>query len=150
LLKPNEKEKNSVWVNLLEEARRTMDGNLDLRSGNWRWNVIEVKHMPSGEVSNRYISLHLEKHPGSHMHVILGPEEQVDSENLKVVSRHPHQRELVDPESKRWTFFPVRMKSDRPGVVFHSDMNECGYGDLPSLVSLGEATDSELLQIVGA
>ena len=127
-----------------------MHGTIDLRSGKWSWNVIVVRYLPSQEVSNRYVFLHLEDCPGSRMHILFGPREEVNSENVRIASRFPHERELFDRRNQRWTFFPVRMESDQPGVVFHSDKNENGYGDLPSSVSLGEATDSELLEIVGA
>lgn len=138
-----------------------MAGELDLRSGTWVWQSFELREGGGGPVDLTYIALRRKDSPTSRMTLRwVGASTGDLAEDLRLLAKHPWERELVDHDGTRLRFFVTSRpavaqavdRNDRPetySVLFHSPAGH-GVGEVPFEVGLGWATDEELLEVVRA
>ena len=134
-----------------------VDPDVELRSGIWRPNVVEVRSLPKNEVERVHVYLNLVDSLTSRMLCRLAPG-QLDPDLLPVLALDPFSRELMH-EGERWEFHSMNRPDlsmsvpsawvDGPHrVVFYSSGGGTGSGPLPDGIVLGAAKDEELLDLI--
>ena len=133
--------------------------DVELRSGIWRPNVVEVRSLPENEVERVHVYLHLVDSLTSRMLCRLAPG-QLDPDLLPVLALNPFSRELMHGDEP-WEFFHVNRPDLSMGVpagrvdgphrvAFYSQGGGTGSGPLPDGIVLGAAMDEELLDLIAA
>ena len=135
-------------------------GTVELRSGVWAWDTMEVLEGGAGEVGRTTVFFQLHDSKRSRMRFTLpGAFPEVDESDIALRAKHPRERELRAPDGTTWRFYPLsRPPSMSVGdfmgcpysVLFRSsDGKRRGTAELPLPdMCLGDATDEELLEIV--
>ncbi len=138
-------------------------GTVELRSGVWAWDTMEVPEGEGEEVGRTTFFFQRDESKRSRMRFTLpGGFPDVDESSVALRAKQPHERELRAPEGTTWRFYPLNRQPlsmsvgdfvDSPCTVLFrsSDGKRRGTGELPLPdLSLGDATDEELLEIVEA
>ena len=129
---------------------------IELRSGVWDAHEGRVRRLPEGVSETRCVYWLLKDNPGSRMRRKLESADPIDLSATDILALHPDQRDVA-LDDVVWTFTPVgrgpmgqAVPPDfvEPGVVFSSNTGAHGTGVLPAEVTLGDATDGELLRLM--
>jgi len=136
-------------------------GTVELRSGVWAWDTMEVLEGGGAEVGRTTVLFQLHNSQSSRMRFTLpGAFPEVDESDIALRAKHPRERELRAPDGTTWRFYPLSRPpfsisvGDFMGgsysVLFRSsDGKRRGTAELPLPdMWLGDATDEELLEIV--
>ncbi len=137
------------------------EGTVELRSGVWAWDTMEVQEVGRGKVDRTTFFFQHDESKRSRMRFTLpGAFPEVDESDIALRAKHPHERELRAPDGTTWRFYPLSRPlmsmsvGDFAGssgtILFRSaDGKRRGTGELPLPdMCLGDATDEELLEIV--
>ncbi len=135
-------------------------GTVELRSGVWAWDIVEVREAGGEEVDRTTFFFQHDASKRSRMRFTLpGAFPEVDESGVALRAKHPHERELRAPDGTTWRFYPLSRQplsmsvGDFVGssgtILFRSsDGRRRGTGELPLPdMCLGDATDEELLEI---
>ncbi len=137
------------------------NGTIRLRSGEWAWHTMELRHGETQEVRQVYYWFYLTGAEGSRMYVQVGPgADTIEQDLLMLYARHPKEREVLDESGTKWTFIQLgrsalamgvsmEYRAEPYSVLFHSQEGRHRTGDLPMGCGLGDATDEELLSMTG-
>ena len=131
---------------------------IELRSGVWDAHELTMDRLPEREPDSRHVYWALKDSPGSVMRIKLKSADPIDLNATDILARHPDERDVA-LDDVVWTFCPVGRRPlgqavpldfvEPPHrVVFSSNTGANGTGALPAGVTLGEATDEELLRLM--
>ena len=136
------------------------NGTVELRSGVWAWDIVEVREDGGGEVDRTTFFFQLRDSERSRMRFTLpGALPQVDESRIALRAKHPGERELRAPDGTTWRFYPLTRRplslavgdfvgSSDAILLRSSDGKRRGTADLPLPdMYLGDATDKELLEL---
>lgn len=138
------------------------EGTVELRSGAWAWHTMEVRDAGTDEgLVETYFWFRLHDSETSRMSFSWsGAFPEVDASAMALQARHPRERELRTPDGTTWRFYELSRPDISLGVhdfggtpyavFFRASDGRHGTAEmsLPD-VCLGDATDEELLEIVG-
>ena len=126
---------------------------IELRSGLWDAHEHTLHRLPEGEPDSRHVYWALKDSPGSVMRIKLKSADPIDLNATDLLARHPDERDVA-LDDVVWTFRPVGravpldLWEPPHKVLFSSNTGANGTGALPAGVTLGEATDEELLRLM--
>lgn len=125
-----------------------MTGEVCLRSGQWNYHCITVSSLPEGRPETSHVFFRLHGDSSSLMRVRV-PGALCAGSDFGALAIRPDLRE-ASLEGERWTFHPGATEGDFHWVLFMSNTGGLGIGELPPGLTLGEATNRELREVVKA